>query len=57
MNSPIAFISRSNWEQEFSGKELNSSSSSSFGSTGEVGGVLNGFDWIDEREGVDDPFW
>lgn len=55
MNSPIAFISRSNCEYELSGRALKSSSSSSFGSTGEVGGVEKGFDWIDDREGVDDP--
>ena len=52
----MAFISRSNCEQELSGSVLKSSSKSSFGSIGDVGGVVNWFDWIDEREGVDDPF-
>lgn len=35
---------------------LKSSSSSSLGSIGDVGGVENGFDWIDEWDGVDEPF-
>ena len=52
----MAFISKSNCEHELSGRVLNSSSKSSFGPTGDVGGVLNGFDWMDDREGVDDPF-
>jgi hypothetical protein len=39
-----------------SGSVLKRSSSSSFGSTGEVGGVEKGFDWIDERDGLDEPF-
>lgn len=55
-NSPIAFISRSNCEQELSGIELNRSSKSSLGPAGDVGGVLKGLDWIDERDGVDEPF-
>jgi hypothetical protein len=42
--SPRAFISSSNCEYELSGKVLKSSSSSSFGSTGDVGGVEKGFD-------------
>lgn len=56
MNSPIAFISRSNCEYELSGNALKSSSRSSFGSIGDVGGVEKGFDWTDDREGVDEPF-
>jgi len=55
-NSPIAFISSSNCEHGSSGRALNSSSNSSGGPTGDVGGVLNGFDWIDDRDGVDEPF-
>jgi hypothetical protein len=51
----MAFISRSNCEQELSGIKLNRSSKSSLGSTGDVGGVLKGLDWIDERDGVDEP--
>jgi hypothetical protein len=35
---------------------LKRSSNSSFGSTGEVGGVVHGFDCIDDRDGVDEPF-
>jgi hypothetical protein len=53
----MAFISRSNCEHELSGIELNNSSNSSFGSAGDVGGVLNGFDWMDDRDGVDEPFF
>jgi hypothetical protein len=44
LGSPKAFISSSNCEYEFSGNELKSSSSSSFGSIGDVGGVEKGFD-------------
>jgi hypothetical protein len=56
LGSPKAFISSSNCEYEFSGNELKSSSSSSFGSIGDVGGVEKGFDWMEERDGVDEPF-
>ena len=38
-----------------SGRELKRSSSSSLGSAGDVGGVLKGLDWIDDRDGVDEP--
>jgi hypothetical protein len=54
--SPRAFISSSNCEYEPSGIELKRSSRLSFGSTGEVGGVENGFDWMDDCDGVDEPF-
>jgi hypothetical protein len=53
--SPIAFISRSNWEHALSGRVLNNSSRSLGGPAGEVGGVVNWFDWIDERDGEEDP--
>lgn len=56
VKSPIAFISRSNCEHELSGRELKRSSKSSSGTAGEVGGVLKGFDCIDDRDGVDEPF-
>jgi hypothetical protein len=46
----------SNCEQELSGNELNSSSNSSLGCTGDVGGVLKGFDCKEEQEGEDVPF-
>lgn len=39
-----------------SGIELNRSSKSSLGSAGDVGGVLKGFDCIDDPDGVDEPF-
>lgn len=51
-----AFISSSNCEYELSFIVLNSSSRSSFGSIGDVGGVEKGFDWMDDRDGVDEPF-
>ena len=54
--SSIAFISMSNCEQALSGRPWKRSSSSSLTSAGEVGGVENGFDWTDERDGVDEPF-
>lgn len=56
LGSPKAFISSSNCEYELSGKVLKSSSRSSLGPNGEVGGVEKGFDCIDECEGVDEPF-
>jgi hypothetical protein len=56
LDSPKAFISSSNWENELSGIVLKRSSSSSFGSTGEVGGVEKGFDCMDERDGLDESF-
>lgn len=54
--SAMAFISSSKCENEVSGIELKSSSKSSLVSIGEEGGVENGFDWTDERDGVDEPF-
>jgi hypothetical protein len=42
--SPRAFISSSNCEYELSGRVLKSSSRSSFGPIGDVGGVEKGFD-------------
>ena len=56
LGSLRAFISSSNCEYELSGKALKSSSSSSFGSIGDVGGVEKGFDWMDDRDGVVEPF-
>ena len=56
LGSPKAFISSSKCEYELSGRALNSSSSSSFGSIGDVGGVEKGFDWVEDRDGVDEPF-
>ena len=56
---PMACSSSSNCEYAFSGKP-NSSSRSSFGSAGtsagEVGGVENGFECVDDRDGVDAVF-
>lgn len=54
--SAMAFISSSKCENEVSGIALKSSSRSSFGPIGDVGGVEKGFDWTDERDGVDEPF-
>lgn len=56
LGSPRAFISSSKCEYELSGRVLKSSSSSSLGSIGDVGGVEKGLDWMDDRDGVDEPF-
>lgn len=55
VNSSMAFISRSNCEHTVSGREAKNSSKTSFGSTGEVGGVEKGFEWVDDCDGVDEP--
>lgn len=52
----MAFISKSNCEYELSGRMSKSSFKSSFGSIGDVGGVVNWLDCIDDLDGDDDPF-
>lgn len=54
-SEPIVWNSSSNWEYELSDRSK-SSSSSSFSAAGDVGGVVKGFDCVDDRAGVDEAF-
>lgn len=52
----MAFISKSNCEYEVSGRMSKKSLRSSLAAMGDVGGVVNWEDWMEERDGEDAAF-